>query len=254
MTKIVAVILAKNEANHMAACIESVQWADAIMLSDSFSDDGTTQVALERGALVRQHKFVNFAANRNLALADAADIGADWVFFIDADERATPELATEIRTVVERPQVGWWIPRYNIMWGHTLKGGGWYPDAQLRLLKLGRASYDPERAVHEVVLLDGPAGTLTEHLIHYNYESFRHFFAKQNRYIDFEAQILRKQGIQARPWTYLSMPAREFYRRYIRLDGYKDGWIGLQLCSLMAWYMFQTYRRLRQLRQQECQS
>jgi hypothetical protein len=247
MTKIFAVILARNEARHIGPCIDSVKWADQVMLSDSYSDDGTAEIAAERGALVYQHKFVNFSVNRNLALADAQAEGADWVFFIDADERATLELAAEIRAAVEQDKVGWWAPRYNLMWGQVMKGGGWYPDAQLRLLKIGHASYDPTREVHEIVQLDGPAGTLREHFIHYNYDSLTHFRAKQSRYIDFEARILYKQGISAKPWTYLTMPIREFYRRYVKLKGYKDGWLGLQLCGLMAWYMFLTYVKLRQL-------
>ncbi len=250
--KLIAVILAKNEAKHIAACIDSVQWADTVRLAESFSDDGTTDIALQKGAIVCQHKFVNFSVNRNLALEDATAAGADWVFFIDADERATPELGAEIRRVVEtRPEVGWWVPRYNVMWKHILKGGGWYPDAQLRLLKIGHAQYDPTREVHEIVQLDGAEATLTEHLTHYNYESLAHFRAKQNRYIDFEARILHKQGVRAKPWTYFSMPLREFYRRYVRLGGYKDGLLGLQLCGLMAWYMFQTYLRLRKLYRRE---
>lgn len=249
MSKIVAVILARNEARHMADCIASLEWADAIMLSDSHSDDGTTEIAQKSGVIVCQHKFVNFSVNRNLALADAAEIGADWVFFLDADERATPALAQEIRGVVERPEVGWWVPRYNIMWGHTLKGGGWYPDAQLRLLKVGSASYDPTREVHEIVELAGEAGVLKEHFIHYNYDSLDHFLRKNNRYSDFEAQILYKQGIRAKPWTYISMPLREFYRRYVQLRGYRDGVIGIQLCGLMSWFMFKTYLKLRDLHQ-----
>lgn len=248
MPKIIAVILAKNEADHIAACIDSVQWADAVMLADSHSDDGTVETAAQKGALIYQHDFVNFSVNRNLALKDAQAEGADWVFFIDADERATPELAAEVRQVTEtRPEAGWWIPRYNVMWGHTLRGGGWYPDAQLRLLKVDRASYDPTREVHEIVQLQGNAGTLKAHFIHYNYDSLAHFYAKQSRYLEFEAQILHKQGIRAKPWTYLTMPLREFYRRYVRLQGYKDGVVGLQLCGLMAWYMLQTYLRLRRL-------
>lgn len=250
MTKIVAAILARNEAHHMADCIASLEWADAIMLSDSHSDDGTTEIARNQGVVVFQHDFVNFSVNRNLALDDAASMGADWIFFMDADERATPALAREIRQVVDGPQVGWWVPRYNVMWGHTLKGGGWYPDAQMRLLKLGAASYDPSREVHEIVQLEGEAGTLKEHFIHYNYDSLSHFLQKNNRYSDFEAQILYKQGIRAKPWTYFSMPLREFYRRFVQLKGYRDGLIGLQLCSIMGWYMLKTYLKLRQLYQQ----
>jgi hypothetical protein len=248
MPKIIAAILTKNEARHIAACIKSVQWADMVIVEDSFSDDGTVEIAKQSGAKVFQSRFVNFAVARNTALRNAKALGGDWIFFVDADERVTPELAEEIKHVVrEDAAPGWWAPRYNIMWGHTMQGGGWYPDCQLRLMKISAAYYDPEREVHEIVVLDGPADYLKEHLIHYNYDSPAHFKAKQNRYIDFEAKILKDKGIKAKPWTYLTMPLREFRRRYIQLGGYKDGWVGLQLCSLMSWYMFATYWRLRKL-------
>ena len=91
------------------------------------------------------------------------------------------------------------------------------------------------------------ADNLKEHLIHYNYDSLTQFKHKQNRYIDFEAKILKEKGIRAKPWTYLTMPLREFRRRYFLLQGYKDGWVGLQVCGLMGWYMFISYWRLRKL-------
>jgi glycosyltransferase involved in cell wall biosynthesis len=253
--KIIAIILTKNEARHIADCIKSVQWADAVILEDSFSDDGTVEIAQKLGAKIFQNAFINFAVARNTGLENAKSVGAEWVFFIDADERATPELAEEIRQVVEEDSCnGWWVPRYNIMWGHTMKGGGWYPDCQLRLLKVDSARYDPEREVHEVVILDGEAGYLKEHLVHYNYDSLAQFKHKQDRYIDFEAKILKDKGIRAKPWTYITMPLREFRRRYIQLGGYKDGWVGLQICSLMSWYMFITYLRLRKLSAQQSPS
>ncbi|RME69417.1 MAG: glycosyltransferase family 2 protein [Chloroflexi bacterium] len=249
--KIVAVILTKNEARHIADCIRSVRWADLVVVEDTYSEDSTPDIAAAEGALVFQQAFINFAAARNTALARARDLGATWVLFVDADERVTPELAAEIRQAVHRPEyVGWWIPRYNVMWGHTMRGGGWYPDYQLRLMRVDMAHYDPERQVHEVVILDGAAGYLQEHLIHYNYDSLAQFRAKQNRYIDFEARILKEKGIRAKPWTYITMPLRELHRRYIRLKGYQDGWVGLQLCGLMAWYTFLTYLRLARLHRQ----
>ena len=248
MAKLVAAILTKNEAQHIGDCLKSVQWADAVILEDSFSDDGTVEIAEELGARVYQNKFVNFAAARNRALDNTRQLGAEWVLFVDADERVTPELAEEIRGAIHQNEtVGWWIPRYNVMWGHIMRGGGWYPDHQLRLVRVDAARYDPERQVHEIVILDGPAGYLQEHLLHYNYDSLAQFKLKQNRYIDFEAKILKEKGIRAKAWTYLSMPLREFYRRYITLAGYKDGWVGLQVCGLMSWYMFVTYLRLRRL-------
>lgn len=248
MTKIIVTILTRNEARHIADCIRSVQWADLVMVADSASDDGTAAIAQSLGAKVIETEFVNFAAARNKALENARAMGGDWIFFIDADERATPELGKEIQRVVREDEaVGWWTPRYNIMWGHIMHGGGWYPDYQLRLLKIEAAHYDPQRPVHETVILDGQAGYLREHLIHYNYDSLAHFRRKQDRYINFEAKILKDKGIRARPWTYLTMPLREFRRRYFLLSGYKDGWVGLQVCSLMSWYMFVTYLRLHKL-------
>ncbi|GIK41690.1 MAG: glycosyl transferase [Chloroflexota bacterium] len=250
MTKIIAAILTKNEARHIGDCIKSVQWADAVILEDSFSDDGTVEIAKDLGVQVFQNEFVNFAVARDTALKNARGLQGDWILFVDADERVTPELAEEIRRVIKHCQaVGWWAPRYNIMWGHTMRGGGWYPDYQLRLMRIDAARYDPERQVHETVLLDGPADYLEEHLIHYNYDSLAQFKFKQDRYIDFEARILKEKGIRAKPWTYFTMPLREFHRRYISLGGYKDGWVGLQVCSLMSWYMFITYLRLRKLYQ-----
>ncbi len=251
MAKLIAVILTKNEERHIRACIESVSWTDGVLISDSYSDDGTLRIAHQLGASVAQHPFVNWAVQRNIALEDAQAMGAEWVFFIDADERATPELAVEIAQAIQDHNiVGWWVPRYNFIMGHQMRAGGWYPDYQLRLLQLGRARYDPTREVHEIVNLDGEAGYLQEHLIHYNYDTLADFRAKQGRYQEFEAKILYRQGVHARPWSYLSMPLREFWRRYIALKGYRDGWVGLLLSGLMGWYTLRAYVRLGRLYRQ----
>lgn len=249
MSQLIATILTRNESRHISDCIKSLQGvASIITLEDSYSDDGTVEIAQAMGVRVFQSQFVNFAAARNSALANARTLGGEWILFVDADERVTPELAREIQQVItHEAYVGWWTPRYNMMWGHQMQGGGWYPDYQLRLMKIGQARYDPEREVHETVILNGQAGYLKEHLIHYNYDSLAQFKRKQSRYIDFEAKILRDKGIKAKPWTYLTMPLREFRRRYVLLEGYKDGWVGFQVCGLMSWYMLITYLRLRKL-------
>ena len=252
MPDLIAIILTKNEARHIAACIRSVEWADQVLLSDSFSDDGTVEIARALGADVFQTPFVNFAAQRNLSLEEARRRNARWVFFIDADERATPELAAEIHRAIQSTDVvGWWVPRYNYIMGHRMRGGGWYPDAQLRLMRPEHARYDPTRHVHEIVLLDGPEGTLREHLIHYNYDTLQQFHAKQSRYLLFEAQVLREHGIRPKPWSPFSMLIREFWRRYVQLQGYRDGWVGLLLCTLMGWYTFRTYRVLQHLQRED---
>jgi glycosyltransferase involved in cell wall biosynthesis len=252
MPKLIAVILTKNEHRHIRECIQSVAWTDRVLVSDSYSDDGTVEIAEQMGTSVIQSPFVNFAQQRNMALADARTMGAEWVLFIDADERATPELAAEVTRVTQDEKVvGWWVPRYNYIMGHKMRGGGWYPDHQLRLLRADCAHYDPARGVHEVVILDGEAGYLKEHLIHYNYDTLAHFRAKQNRYQALETRMLYSQGVRPRPWTYFSMPVREFWRRYVGLKGYLDGTVGLLLCGLMGWYTFRTYLRLGNLVRQE---
>ncbi len=232
--QLAVVILTKNEARHIGECLSTLGFADEVVLSDSYSDDGTVEIARAAGATVLQRPFDNFASQRNAAL-DA--VKAEWVFFVDADERITPELAAEVRRVIgERPEVGWWVPRHNFIAGHPVRHGGFYPDYQLRLLCRGRARYDPDRPVHEVVLLDGPAGYLQSPMIHYNYASWAQFHAKQRRYARMEGRILRERGVRPWPHKFVRQPLREFWRRYVTLAGYRDGWVGLKLAALLGFY------------------
>lgn len=245
-----AVILTKNEERHIGECLDSLDWADDRVVFDDFSSDHTAEVARERGARVLEHRFENFAAQRNAALDR---VKATWILFVDADERATTSLAEEIARVIadvgDDVPAGWWVPRHNHMLGHRMRGGGWFPDYQLRLLRRGRAHYDPGRPVHEVVILDGEAGYLNEVLVHYNYDSVGQFRRKMGRYTAYEAKILLERGVRVRLWTYVTMPLREFWRRFVLLRGYKDHVYGLLFCGLMAWYTLTTYRLLRRLRQ-----
>jgi glycosyltransferase involved in cell wall biosynthesis len=235
--KLVAVVLTKNEERHIGDCLASVSWADQVLVSDSFSEDRTVELAEAAGAVVDQRPFAGWARQRNAALDSAAGLGADWVLFVDADERATPALAGEVRQVIDRgSEVGWWVPRQNYIVGRQVCHGGFYPDYQLRLLRVGRAQYDLDRPVHEIVQLDGSEGHLQGHLIHFNYDSWGQFHAKQRRYAAFEAQILAERGIRPRPHNFVLQPLREFRRRYLTLQGYRDGLHGLKLCALLAFY------------------
>ena len=229
-----AVILTRNEAKHISDCIATLGFADRVVVSDSYSDDGTVELAQAAGAEVIQRPFDNFAGQRNAAM-DAVD--AEWIFFVDADEQVSPELAGEIRQVIaERSEVGWWVPRHNYIAGQRVSHGGFYPDYQLRLMRCDRARYDPARPVHEVVLLDGPAGQLRNVLIHYNYDTWAQFHAKQRRYARIESEILRQRGVKPWPHKFVRQPLREFWRRYVRLQGYRDGWLGLKLATLLGFY------------------
>jgi glycosyltransferase involved in cell wall biosynthesis len=244
-----AVVLTKNEERHIAECLDSLDWVDECVVFDDLSTDRTVEIAQARGARVELHRLETFATQREAALAR---VKADWILFVDADERATPALADEVRHVIalgdDEAKVGWWIPRHNYMIGHRMRGGGWYPDHQLRLLRRGKAQYDPARPVHEIVVLDGEAGFLENVLIHYNYDSLAQFRYKSSRYTHLEARALHERATSVRPWTYGTMPLREFWRRFVTLQGYRDHLYGLLFSGLMAWYTFVTYLRLRQMR------
>ena len=235
MPQLVAVILTRNEAQHIGACVAAVRpWVDAVVVWDSASTDETTARAAEAGALVVVRPFDNFAAQRQAAL-DA--IAADWILFVDADERVTPALGAEVRVAITGNNIdGYWIPRSNIIVGHALRGGGFFPDYQLRLLRRQAAHYVPEREVHEIVALAGAEGRLGEPLIHYNYATWAQFHRKQQVYAAYEARILAARGIRSRPHNFVLQPVREFRRRYVTLGGWRDGWPGLWLALLLAWY------------------
>ncbi len=242
--RLTAAILTLNEARHITACIESLRWADRVVVFDSYSQDDTIALAREAGADILQNRFENYAQQRNAALER---LGDEWVFFVDADERATPALSTEIRAVIGQPDHdGWWIPRHNYIFGHRMRGAGWWPDFQLRLLRRARVHYDPTRAVHETVILERPAGFLQNPLIHYNYETLAQFRAKQHRYNDYDVTILREQGIKPHLYTPYTQALRHFGWRFITLHGWRDGAYGLLLSTLMAYYEFLKYRKLRQ--------
>lgn len=245
--KLTAIILTYNEAANIVDCIESVRFADDVLIFDSFSKDNTLDLAQKAGARVLQHTFKNYADQRNTALATVTG-STDWVLFVDADERVTPALAADINTVLGKSEyAGWRIPRHNYIFGKLTRGAGWFPDYQTRLLRVGKSRYDPERQVHELVLLEGELGTLKEPFIHYNYQNVTQFHAKQRRYSDYDARILYESGIRPKPQNYVLQPWRQFWWRFWTLQGYQDGLHGLHLSLLLGWYEFRKYLRLKAL-------
>ncbi len=245
LEELTVVILTKNEEENISECIESVSWADEVLVLDGGSTDSTVEIAKGLGCRVVERNFKNFADQRNAAL-DLVE--SDWVFFVDADERVTPELASEVRRVIrEGGKEGWWVPRHNYIFGRLTLHAGWYPDYQLRLMKRGKARYDPTREVHEIVILEGEEGYLESPLIHYNYDSLSQFIKRQDFYTDYDAKILFKQGVSPKPHNFILQPLRQFFWRYFTLKGYKDGLHGLLLSLLMAYYNLVMYIRLRRL-------
>lgn len=242
--ELTAIVLTLNEAEHVAQCVESLSWADRVVVFDAFSDDKTVALARKAGAQVMQEAFEDFAQQRNAALAA---VDTDWVFFVDADERGTTALAQEVRQVIDnRPEAGWYVPRHNYIFGRLTRGAGWFPDYQLRLFRQGKVRY--ERPVHEVAVVDGQIGYLENALLHYNYRDVDHFHEKQRSYTEYDAQILHQQGIRPKFYTPYTQPLRHFWWRFVTLEGYRDGMHGLRLSLYLAYYEWLKYRKLLRLR------
>ncbi|MCL5950796.1 MAG: glycosyltransferase family 2 protein [Chloroflexi bacterium] len=240
------VVLTRNEERHIHDCLVSVrEWADELLVVDAHSQDGTVDIAREMGAHIETRAWDNFPRQRNAALDLAR---GDWVFFIDADERGTLALGHEVRRRIEAEPgrllasgdsaacAGYWVPRRNIIFGKEIRHTGWSPDYQPRLLRRGAAWFDPDRVVHELVVWNGTSGHLREPLLHYNYESLAQFRAKQTSYTHAEALIWYAEGKRAHGRSFVGQPLREFFRRYVSLQGWRDGAHGLLLSVLMAYY------------------
>ena len=257
-------IIAKDEQRHIGAALESVAGLadEVIVLLDSRTSDRTAAICRDHGAQVFVEPWRGFAAQRNRALNLCV---GDWVLFLDADERVSPELQTEIREATGNreqgtesgfsvpyslfpvPYAGYWIPRHNQFFGQVLRGGGWYPDHQLRLLRRGRAHYDEAQRVHEFARLDGPDGYLTQHLLHLNIEHLDELWRKQTSYAIQEAQALYQSGRRARWRNFIGAPLREFQRRYLAFGGYRDGAVGLLLCATLAYFELIKFTHLKGL-------
>jgi len=238
------IILTKNEELHIAGCIESVCWADEVVVLDSESTDYTVKIAQKMGAKVFSRPFFNFAEQRNAAIDM---VKSDWIFFVDADERVSAQLAAEITAAInEQKYTGFWIPRHNYQMGKLILHCGLYPDHQLRLFRKGKGHYDPSQKVHEKVILDGASCYLKHPLIHISCETWQDFIDHQKRYAHLKSEMQFERGVKP-TYHFVAGPVLEFLRRYIVLQGYRDGLHGLYLSCVFAYYYFIMFVNLRQL-------
>ena len=237
-----AVVLTLNEARHLPDCLASLTWCDHLLVLDSGSRDATAEISRRAGARLIEHPFENYSRQRQHALGL---VSTPWLLFVDADERVSPALALEIRSLLECTSLAAaWIPRRNIFFGRALRGGGWWPDPQLRLLRPERARFDPERAVHEQAEVDGEIGWLVHPLTHINYEHRSEFVAKQRAYARLEAERRLAEGWRLKRRNFLLQPPREAWRRLVTLGGWADGALGLELALRMAVYELRVLRAM----------
>ena len=230
------VVITLDEEAHIRRCLESVAWADEIVVVDAESRDKTVQIAREFTDRVISRPWPGFAAQKNFALAQST---ADWVFSLDADEEASPELRDEIAAAIADPGAGdgYALRRRNVFLGQWIRHGGLYPDWQLRLVRRGHGQF-VKRAVHESVRVRGRVGRLRGHLVHRSYDGVTDFVERANRYSSLAAEEWIGQGRGVRTPEVVLRPLGRFLSMYLLRRGFLDGRRGLLLAALYAYYVF----------------
>lgn len=244
------IVPAGNRRDLIEDCLKSVAWADELLVVDSFSDDGTFELAQQVADRVLRHEYVNSALQKNWAIPQAAH---EWVLILDTDERVTAELRQEIQQILagDLSFAGYKIPRINYFLGEPVIHTGYYPDYQTRLFRRDSGRYEL-RQVHAHVLLDGPLGTLESPLVHYAHQSLDQTL--RNLLIlmtTWEAeQRIRETARAGRSakrmqWPELLLrPAAAFALRFFKQSGWRDGMRGLVLSLIWAMYVAITYMKV----------
>ncbi|HEY9459216.1 MAG TPA: glycosyltransferase family 2 protein [Paralcaligenes sp.] len=236
------IIIVKNESRHIGECIDSVAFADEIIVVDSGSSDDTCAIARAKGALVTQTAdWPGFGRQKNRALDLATK---DWVLSVDADERVTPELAQEIQRTLQNPRAdAYKISRLSNFQGRWIRHSGWWPDRVLRLFKRGAARFSND-IVHESVQSSRPAALLSAHFLHYPYADMESLIAKMNRYSSDAASVMHDQGKTASPLGAAGHALWTFIRIYLVRRGFLDGKEGFVLAVTAAAGNFFRYGKL----------
>ncbi|MGB9700387.1 MAG: glycosyltransferase family 2 protein [Thermodesulfobacteriota bacterium] len=249
MEKVSVAIITKEEEKNIRACLESVQWADEIIVIDAGSQDKTKQICAEYGAKVFVEEWQGFGRQKNKAIEKTKN---EWVLNLDADERVTPELAAEIAETLDGKLEldGFYIPRKNFFGSRWIRHGGWYPDYNLRLFRKSKGRFQ-ERQVHEKVILEGKVGYLKNPLEHRTYNSIKEFLQRQELYSDLAAQEMLNEGKKYRFYDILFRPSWTFLQMYILRAGFLDGYYGFLLARLYSYYTFVKYSKLKELMRED---
>ena len=246
MVPVSAVLITRNAAATLDACLESLAFADDIVVVDSGSTDTTVEIAGRRGARVVQKEWLGFGRQKQYAVEQAKH---DWVLCLDADERATPELERAVRAAFaggEPSAPAFAFARRNRFLGRWLAHGEGYPDWNVRLFDRRRARWSDD-PVHEHVLADGPVARLEGDLMHASAESIDDYVAKQNRYTTLQAEAMHARGERAGLARLMLSPMARFLRFYVVRLGFLDGAAGFAHIAIGAFASFLKYAKLRAL-------
>ena len=242
--KISVIITTFNEEHNIKAVLDSVSWAEETIIVDSFSTDATISIAKKYTKRIYQRAYQGPADQKNWAIPQATH---PWVLILDADERVTEELKTEIRAVISKPSAPWdayWIGRRNFFLGSEINYSGWRNDKVIRLIKRDKCRYN-NKQVHEEIETDGiQVGKLHHKLIHLTFKNTDHFLDKIRRYAKWSAMD-HGSGTRTVGWFHLVFkPFFRFVKHYFVQLGFLDGKRGFIISVIMAWGVFLRYLNL----------
>ena len=247
MPRLTAAIITLNESANIGAALESVSWADEIVVVDARSTDDTVEIARRFTDRVEVRDWPGYVAQKNYAAAIATH---DWILSLDADERVTPELAAEIKALMagQPAAAGYRVPRMSHYLGRWIRSTDWHPDYQLRLYdrRLGQWT---GRYVHESVKVDGAVGRLRGHLQHYPYRDVSHHLATIDKYSSLAACQMFEDGRRTGALEMALHPPAAFLRNYLVRGGIVDGTAGLVISILNSYYVFLKFVKLWELQQ-----
>ena len=239
------IVITRNEAHNIAACLRSVAWAEECIVFDSGSADGTVAIAESLGACVRQIDWRGYGPTKQLAAESATH---DWILSVDADERVSAELAAEIEQALgANTHVAYEIPRLTQLAGDWIRHSGWYPDYTVRLFRRSHGRFKLAR-VHERVEVTGSVGRLKNHLLHHSFASFVEYVARQDKYADLAAEELFNQRRSAPLLRLWLSPAVAFVKRYVFKGGCLHGLVGWRLALVSSRTTYRKYAALRKLK------
>lgn len=233
------VIICKNEEDKIGRCLESVRWADEIVVVDGFSTDGTVEICKNYGARVIQHQFAgDFGQERNIGIDNCS---GGWILQLDADDVVTQGFRDKLTEILQTGTefAAYKFLRKNFFLGHLMRYGGWY-HYSLHLFKRGFARY--KGRVHHELIVDGKIGILNAEVEHHPFQNLTQFIARQNRYTTLEAkELVQLQGkIDEKQIQYnlRVKPIKLFWKFYIKKKGFREGMHGLIFSILFAWVHF----------------
>jgi heptosyltransferase-2 len=243
-----ALIITYNEEKHIAAVMQDLDFADEIIVVDSYSTDNTVALvtAFEKAKLI-QHQFIDYSSQRNFAIECAKN---PWILFIDADERFTPELKDEVIDIIQQKKAmsAYLFYRTFIFEDKKLNFSGWQTDKIFRLFQKDKAQYTTERLVHEKLTVSGSIGKLRNKLIHFSYTDYDSYKAKMVSYGKFKAKEEFLKGIQPNFYHFYLHPSYKFLYQYIIRLGFLDGKKGIIVCYLNALSVRVRYDELKKMR------